>query len=310
MHHTSDKVLVHVQRSLPISCPSAKLLFGYYWSLWAFVTEKTKGDRQIFTKSWTLWPEDIGIWRRSMAIGVGHDDSTDSDEDESDGQSFPCRFLRCITFSPAFLLLWMNSSVLTCSVFFSAFPDHGFHCHYFFNCRTVHACGLTGGLVSVTACFQRTKLKERVGLGRTGCFVNVCDKSFIHFGHDWTAGGRVGVSQYAVASNISYINKTLWILTLCLWVIGSLGWRDLFSHHFRILTNSGQTTPNLKLWTPITLRKAINTNNPQESDKRIRKRIAFAIFELVKKTSMVNDFEMNYRWYHCPAYIGTSSIFL
>ena len=49
MHHTSDKVLVHVQRSLPISCPSAKLLFGYYWSLWAFVTEKTKGDRQIIT---------------------------------------------------------------------------------------------------------------------------------------------------------------------------------------------------------------------------------------------------------------------
>ena len=51
---TLDKVLVRIQRRCQISRASAKLLFGYYWSLWAFVTEKTEGDGRSWGKSRTL----------------------------------------------------------------------------------------------------------------------------------------------------------------------------------------------------------------------------------------------------------------
>ena len=57
-------------------------------------------------------------------------------------------------------------------------------------------------------------------------------------------------------------------LNVYLRVIGVCDGETCFSRHFRIFANSDQT-----------LFKIVNTHNSQESDKRNRKRIAFAIFE-------------------------------
>ena len=45
-------------------------------------------------------------------------------------------------------------------------------------------------------------------------------------------------------------------LTFCLWVFEVCD-GDLFSHQFRIFAKRFQTTPHLKLSTPLTLKKAI-----------------------------------------------------